>query len=181
MHRQLGLDLKTRRLHREALHKAPRKRAVTRQDVPARAPKQARKESGQHDVAPGMPTPIGPLVGGLAQADHHVMPIKHLLHQQGRARRVVGRITIDHEVHIGFDVRELTPHHIALAAQLYRPHDRTGLASTLCRGIGGLVVEHIDIRIGQGRPHARHHFGDSQLLVVTGDKHGNSWSRHRHS
>jgi len=128
-----------------------------------------------------MPAPISALIGGLTQADHHVVPIQHLLHQQGRAWRMVRRITIDHEVHIGFDIRELTPYHITLAAQLYRPHDRTGLASTLCRGIGGLVVEHIDIRIRQGRPHARHHFGDSQFFVVARDKHGNSWCRHRHS
>jgi hypothetical protein len=54
--------------------------------------------------------------------------IQRTLQQVGnqvwRTGRIVSAIAVHQHVHIGFDVREHAPHHIALALQRLAAHDR---------------------------------------------------------
>ena len=53
-----------------------------------------------------------------------------------RARRIIGRIAIDQHVHVGVDIGEHAPDHMALALPPLAAHLGAGLA----RDLGGTVL-----------------------------------------
>ena len=60
-----------------------------------------------------------------ASCHHHVEPIRQQLGDHPlRAWRIIGRITVDQNVDVGFDVVKHAPDHVALALMALAAHHR---------------------------------------------------------
>lgn len=88
----------------------------------------------------------------------------------GRLCRV-GVVAVGHQVAVRVNLAEHAADHIPFALAVFPPHNGPGLGGQLCRAVGGIVVVHIDVRLGQGGPVILHHLRHRLFLVVAGNEH----------
>ena len=116
-------------------------------------------------AASGIAGHIGP------RTDDHVdMVALHQFDQRWRHGRVIGPVTVGHDIDVGFDIREDALHDIALALPGFGSHTRACPAGDIGRAIGGVVVEDVDLGFGEGLPEGFDDRRDRRRLIVTGQR-----------
>jgi hypothetical protein len=174
----LGLDLETRREHRKALGEAPRKGAVSREDIGEASAEQAGEQAGEQLVAQHVAAAIGLLRLMSPASDHHVelvgdQQVDHRL----RASRIVGEIAVRHQIDVGVDVGEHASDDVALALLPLRADDRSGFGGDLAGPVAAVVVVDVDGRRRQRLAKAADRRADRRFLVEAGQKHGDACRR----
>ena len=112
-------------------------------------------------------------VGGTQTvSDHHIVAFEDLVHHGRGCVRGVGVVAVGHDVHVGVDVFEHGANHVALALTWLLADDGAFAGGDFRRAVGGVVVVHVDVGIGQRGFEIAHHLADGDFLVVTGKKHG---------
>ena len=92
-----------------------------------RAAEDVGDKAAQQPIAGSMAGAIGRLIAVDAGRHHHVEPLlDQFADHRRRARRVVGRVAVDQDVDVGFDVVEHAPHHVALALMRLAAHHGAG-------------------------------------------------------
>ena len=136
-------------------------------------PEQLREQPGHHPVAQHMPAPIR--LRGLmdARADHHIeLLVEHARHQLGRARRLVGRVAVRHDIEVGIDVGEHPADDRALALDALGADHRARRARDLDGAVAAIVVVDVDRGRRQRRAELRHRPRDRRLFVVARQQDG---------
>ena len=136
----------------------------------------------QHAIAEPVAGPVGVGIGTVvdAIADHHVEVARHQrIDHRAHAVEVVGGVAVDHHVHVGLDVREHAPRDIALAGQRHVRDPRAVGPRHTGGVVGGVVVEHVDLRLGQHIPKLGDHLRDGERLVEAGNDRGDAQRRDR--
>ncbi len=88
----------------------------------------------------------------------------------------VGVVAVDHEVVVGVDVAQHLAHDVALAlAALHLDRGPVG-ARDVAGAVGGVVVVHVDGRLGQHAPEVVDHLGDGHRFVVAGYDDGHAFA-----
>jgi hypothetical protein len=170
---RLRLGLEADRVRGERLDETPRKRAITGQHVAEGAAEQRRHAAREQLVAETVAGPVSRALRRDPRADHHVEPVRdERLHEHRRRGRVVGTVAVDHHVHVGLDVREHPPDHVALAPVRHRAHRRARGARDAHRVVGRVVVEYVDAGVGQRPPEIVDDLADRDRLVVARHEHG---------
>ena len=111
-------------------------------------------------------------VGGTQTgSDHHIVAFEDLVHHGRGCVRGVGVVAVGHDVHVGVDVLEHGADHVALALTWLLADDGAFAGGDFRRVVGGVVVVHVDVGIGQRGFEIAHHLADGDFLVVAGKKH----------
>ena len=170
---EFGLDLEAHGQRREVLDVAPGKHPVAGEHVGQAIAEGPGDDGGQQPVAEPVSGPVGLLdIGGARAVDHVEVVFAQPLDHGRRGSGVVGGVPVHQQVDFGIDVGEHPPHHVALALQRLGTDHGAGGLRLLGGAVGGVVVVHVDGRVGQHPAEIGDHGTDGHLLVVAGDKNG---------
>lgn len=173
----LGFDLEAARQHRIGFDEREREGAVAGHDVGDVRVEQAIDGSAYQTVAKVVEWSFVLLEVGGAQAvaDYHVVAFEHLIHHGRRRICRVCVVAIRHDVHIGVDVFKHGANHVALALARFLADNRSLGCRDFGGAVGGVVVVYVDIGIRQCYFEIAYYFADGDFLVITGEKHCDSW------
>ena len=113
--------------------------------------------------------------GAQAVSDHHVVAFEDFVHHSGCRVCGVGVVAVGHDVHVGVDVFEHGADHVALALARFLADNCAFGSGDFRRAIGGVVVVYVDVGVRQRGFEVAHHLADGDFLVITGEKHCDSW------
>ena len=173
----LGFDLEAARQHRIGFDEREREGAVAGHDIGDVRVEQAIDGITHETVAEVVERTLVLLEVGGAQsiADHHVVAFENLIHHGGSCVRGIGVVTIRHDVHVGVDVFKHGANHVALALTWFLADNRSLGCRDFGGAVGGVVVVYVDIGIRQCYFEIAYYFADGDFLVITGEKHCDSW------
>lgn len=174
MDSHFGFDFKTLREYRIGFGEGERERAVACHDVGDIRAKQSIDGIAYQTIAEVMEWPLVLLEVGGAQtvANHHVVPLEHLIYQ-GRCR--VGRVSVvavRHDIYVGVDVFEHGSNHIAFTLARLFSNDCSLGRGDFGGAIGGIVVIDVNISVGQRAFKIAYYLADSDFFVVTRQEYG---------
>ena len=171
----LGLNLEAARQHGVGFDECEREGTVSGHDVGDIRMEQAVDGTAHQAVAEVVEWTLVLLEVGGAQAiaDYHVVAFEHLIHH-GRCRVCrIGVIAIRHDVHVGVDVFEHGANHVAFALARLLADNRSLGCRDFGSAVGGVVVVHVDVGIGQRCFEVAYHLADGDFLVIARQQYGN--------
>ena len=173
----LGLDLEASRKHGVGLDESEAERAVPGHDVGDVRAEQVVDGAAHETVAEVVERALVLLevCGGEAVADDHIVAFEHLGDHVGRGVGGIGVVAVGHHVHVRVDVFEHGADDVALALTRLFAYDGAFRCGDLGGAVGGVVVVHVDGRVGQRRMEVAHHLADSYLFVIAGQENGDGW------
>ncbi len=120
-----------------------------------------------------MTEPISFLLRRHANRGYHVeLVLDQVTHHGGRGIGIVGIIAIDQHIDIRLYVGEHATHHVALALEAFAAHHGSGIPRDAARVIGGVVVVHVDGRVGQAGAEPCDHLRHGEFLIVARNQNG---------
>lgn len=171
----LGFDLEAARQHRIGFDEREREGAVAGHDVGDVRVEQAIDGSAYQTVAKVVEWSFVLLEVGGAQAvaDYHVVAFEHLIHHGRRRICRVCVVAIRHDVHIGVNVFKHGADYVAFALARLLADNRSLGCRDFGSAVGGVVVVHVDVGIGQRCFEVAYHLADGDFLVIARQQYGN--------
>ncbi len=153
------------------LTKRPAEDAIAREHVADAVAEDQAHHARQQAVAEAVARAVGGLAVGDAHAGDHIEAfVQQQAHHLGGGGGVVGVVAVHQHIHIGLDVGEHPPHHMALALQGFAPDGGAGGARYLGRAVLRVVVVDEDLGPRQGGAKGGDDAGHRHFFVVAGDE-----------
>ena len=171
----LGLNLEAARQHGVGFDECEREGTVSGHDVGDIRMEQAVDGTAHQAVAEVVEWTLVLLEVGGAQAvaDYHVVAFGDLLDHGGCRVSWVGVVAIRHDVHVGVDIFEHGANHVAFALARFLADNGPFRRRDLGGAVGGVVVVHVDVGIGQRCFEVAYHLADGDFLVIARQQYGN--------
>jgi hypothetical protein len=117
------------------------------------------------------------LAGGIqSRANDHVRSVREYRLKQGvDARRGVSAVSIQHDIDVCVNLAKHTLHDESLALTPLMEDDGTVLKRALHCGVGGVIVENVDLRDGQLSTNAFDDVCNRRFFVEAWNQDGDSW------